>query len=95
MPSFPVGAAEQALVEDQLRQRDGLHHLHVRIHGSLLVIESGPAETSIPHARFRRISRQYYQLEFPTHTGRWEKTPFRAGLVELIETAVDSLGWMF
>jgi hypothetical protein len=71
----------------------GLAHLRTRLHGSLIIIESGPKNDPDPRARFRRISVHLWGLEMATHSGRWEKTPFRAQLVQLLDLLVDNFGW--
>jgi hypothetical protein len=71
----------------------GLRHLRARKHGQLVIIESGPEDDPIVHARLRRDTVQLWMLEIATHTGRWEKTGFRGPLRDLLELLVKDLPW--
>jgi hypothetical protein len=71
----------------------GLTHLRVRRYGSLLVIESGPKGDSVKHARFRRVTTQYWTLEMATHRGKWEPTPLRDVLETVRDTLVNDFPW--
>jgi hypothetical protein len=71
----------------------GHGHLRVRRHGALLVIESGLEDDPVRHARFRRVTVQYWTLEMATHTGQWQPTGLRAGLDEVRESLVRDFGW--
>lgn len=70
-----------------------LKHLRVRRHGGLLILESGSPRELIPHARFRRVTRQWWRLEMPTHTRGWEPTPYRDGLRALLGLLVEQFPW--
>lgn len=80
------------LVEKRLRAAN-LLHLHARKRGQFVTIYSGPSEDPWPRARFRRLDSQIFQLDMPTHTGRWEPTPFQTTLGELLEVLIESFGW--
>ena len=80
-------------LQDDLAVR-GLTHLRVRRRGDLLVLESGPRNAPSPHARFRRETVHLWRLEFPTHTGSWEITPFRDQLARLLDTLTKDFPWM-
>lgn len=71
----------------------GLPHLRARKRGELVIIESGPDDEPIPHARLRRNTVHYWSLELVTHAGRWEKTGFRGSLKELLELLVTEFPW--
>lgn len=71
----------------------GHEHLRVRKHGALLVIESGPDDDPVNHARFRRDTVHYWTLEMATHTGKWERTGLRGTLDDLRQMLVDTFGW--
>lgn len=87
--------ASEDLVKSHLEQYPGLNHLHVRRRGDLLTLESGPKDDPFPHARFRRDTVHLWRLEMPTGGGkRWEKTPMRAPLDELLDRVIDSFPWM-
>lgn len=47
----------------------GHKHLRVRRHGALLIVESGPEDDPVKHARFRRDTVNLWILEIATHTG--------------------------
>ncbi len=46
-----------------------------------------------PLTRFRRLSASMWQLEMPTHTARWQPTPFRASLEALVRKVVEEFSW--
>ncbi len=81
-------------VRDFLAEREGLGHLRVRRRADLLVLESGPLDDPIPHARLRRVAVNLWTLECATHTGRWEKTGFRGYLERILELLVSTLPWV-
>jgi hypothetical protein len=80
------------VVESRLAAR-GLPHLRARKRGELVIIESGPEDDPIAHARLRRDTVQYWRLEIATHTGRWEKTGIRGTLNDLLELLVTEFPW--
>jgi hypothetical protein len=92
MPTFNAENTQAQSVARALKDR-GLAHLRARLHGSLIVIESGPQKAPDPRARFRRTSVHLWSLEMATHSGRWEKTPFRAPLVQLLDLLIETFGW--
>lgn len=71
----------------------GLDHLRVRRRGDTLTLLSGPDTDPVKHARLRKVTRQWWTLEMPTHTGRWEKTGLQAPRRELLETLVTQFSW--
>lgn len=79
-------------LEEQLAEL-GYPHLCVRRHGALLVIESGKKNDRIPHARLRRDTVHLWILEMPTANGKWETTPFRDLIDELVELLTGQLSW--
>ncbi|MEM1031584.1 MAG: hypothetical protein AAGN82_14635 [Myxococcota bacterium] len=79
-------------LEEQLAEL-GYPHLGVRRHGALLVIESGEKHDRIPHARLRRDTVHLWILEMPTAQGKWETTPFRDLIDELVELLTTQLSW--
>jgi len=79
--------------QNYLGQFEGLGHIRVRKRGALLILESGPADDPHAHARLRRVTKQWWTLEMPTHTGRWQKTPLRAPRNEVLDTLINSFGW--
>jgi hypothetical protein len=79
-------------LQDDLAQR-GFRYLRVRRRADLLVLESGPSNAPWPHARFRRETVHLWRLEFPTHSGAWETTPFRDQLPHLVDTLINDFPW--
>jgi len=77
----------------QYLHQHGHDHLRVRPHGDLLVIESGPDNDAIKHARMRRVTVNYWTLEMATHTGQWQATGLRDGFEAILETLVHDFGW--
>ena len=73
---------------------DGSVERLLRKRGDLVVIESGPKDDPIPHARLRRVTKQWWTLEMPTHTGRWQKTGLRGQRLAVLQSLVDDFGWM-
>jgi len=71
----------------------GLPHLRARKYRELVIIESGPKNDPIAHARLRRDTIQYWRLEIATHTGRWEPTGFRGPLKDLLDLLVTAFPW--
>ena len=81
---------------DALRSRlhaRGLDHLRVRKRGAVLTIESGPDEQPWPHARLKRDTVHLWTLDMAVRGGRWETTPFRGTMDELVAILVDDFPW--
>jgi len=62
-------------------------------HGVALIVESGPTADPIRHFRLRRDTVHLWRLDMATHTGRWEPTPFRGQLAELVDMVIESFPW--
>ncbi len=92
MPKLTVDNIDLWGTEDFLALHK-LSHLRVRKHADLLVLESGPADDSLPRARLRRVTKQYWALEMPTATGQWQRTPIRALRKEVLATLIESFPW--
>jgi hypothetical protein len=60
----------------------------------LLTLESGRADDPIPHARLRREGVHLWRLEMPVSSGKWEKTPHRAQLGEVLAVLAEVYPWM-
>jgi len=41
----------------------------------------------------RHVTVHYWTLEVATHTGRWEPTPIRDTMDNVLAILVDSFGW--
>lgn len=85
------------LQADSLRQllaaRCDVSHLRVRAHGVLLVIESGPEDDPVRHARVRRMGAHIWRLEMPGRADGWETTPFRGQLEEMLTLLETDFPW--
>ena len=79
-------------VASLLRKRGGAH-LRARKYGATVIVEAGPIADPVKHFRLRRDTVHLWCLDMATHTGRWERTPFRALLDELVDMVVDSFPW--
>ena len=91
MPKKSAELLDEISLAYLLRDK-GLTHLRVRRSGTLLVLESGPKTDAERHARFRRQSAQVWQLEMP-YRSKWEVTPFRGRVDELLEILISTLPW--
>ena len=92
MPKHTADEMQQRLLQGLLERR-GLKHLHVRRHGVVLTVESGPDDDRIPHVRFRRHGAHIWTLEIATHTGGWEPTSFRGQITHLLELVHTDFPW--
>lgn len=77
----------------KLTQLDGLEHLRVRARGSVLTVESGPPDDPVQHVRFRRDTVHLWRVEMPVRGGRWQQTPFRGLLDELVDLVATTFPW--
>ncbi|MCB9740050.1 MAG: hypothetical protein H6747_12365 [Deltaproteobacteria bacterium] len=92
-----AGMPVKFLTEDvlsKLRPFPELAHLRVRPHGETLVIESGPDDDPIRHARLRRQTVHLWTLDVADHRGRWQPTPFRDRLHSVVELLLGQFGWV-
>jgi hypothetical protein len=92
MPKLTAEDYHAEELEDALAER-GFTHVRVRHRGDLLTIESGAKSTPVAHARLRRDTVHLWILEMPTHTGRWECTPFRQSMDQQVELLATQLAW--
>jgi len=94
MPKLAADAAHIAATTAELHAHSGLDHLRVRKHGSGLVIESGPTEDPVKHARLVRDTVGLWVLDIAAHRGRWGRTGLRAPRDALIDSLVGEFGWV-
>lgn len=92
MPA-PAAEAHHATQVAKLLHEHGGKHLRARKYGTSVIVESGPAADPVKHLRLRRDTVHLWRLDVATHTGRWEATPFRAQLQELVTIVVESFPW--
>lgn len=72
----------------------GLTHLTVTKRSPHLKIEASDAVGPYPVLRLRRETANLWTLEFPTSSNRWETTPYRAPIRELMQLVVDEFNWV-
>jgi hypothetical protein len=96
MPSPKPKVTEQDAVaaREYFDEFEGLEHLRLRARADLLVIESGPQNDRIPHARLRRLSAQTWRLEMATHTERWQRSPDQGPMRSLLQRLVHVYTWI-
>jgi len=92
MPKLSAESYDADTVDAFLCER-GFRGMRARRRADLVTIESGPAADPYPHARLRRVTAHLWRLEIATHSGRWEITPCRGGLDELLRTLVENFPW--
>lgn len=72
----------------------GAKHLRARKYGGAIIVESGPEEDPIKHFRVRRDTVHLWCLDVADHRGRWERTPFRDQLHDLVGTVLTTFPWI-
>lgn len=92
MPTHQAEPYHAEDVEDALHER-GFDHLRARKYGNAVIVESGPKVDPVKHMRLRRDTVHLWYLDFAKHTGKWEKTPFRATIDELLEMVTTQFPW--
>ena len=92
MPA-PLAEPHHATQVATMLHQHGAKHLRTRKHGAAVIVESGPPADPVKHFRIRRDTVHLWRLDMATHTGRWERTPFRAQLTELVAMVVESFPW--
>lgn len=75
-------------VEELLHDR-GVDHVRARKYGAAVIVESGPDDEPVKHFRLRRDTVHLWLLDMADHRGRWERTPFREGLDDLVSIVVE------
>lgn len=93
MPAPPLDSWAAEGLTRKLHDRFGLTHLRARKRGRVLTVESGPQHDPWPHFRLRRDTVHLYVLEMPARGGRWERTPFRDNVDNLLEALVSEFAW--
>ncbi len=86
-----VDIEEVEALEALLGRDAAFKHLYVKKHGKSLKICSG--DPPWPHARITALGRDTWGLSFPTHTGRWERTPFVGTMEEVTDTLINNFGF--
>jgi hypothetical protein len=94
MPKLAADSAHVAATTAQLHGHSELGHLRVRKYGSALVIESGPTDDPVKHARLVRDTVALWLLEIADHRGQWGRTGLRATRDALVDSLVGEFGWV-
>ncbi len=77
-----------------LLHAQGAAHVRTRTYGSAVIVESGPKRDPVRHARLRRDTVHLWCLDIPDHRGRWERTPLRAPLDNLVGSLARDFPWV-
>lgn len=75
--------ADPVLLENELHEQ-GYAHVQVRPYGSHLVIFSVEEGQRVNRARLTKVSTQYFTLSMADHRGKWEPTPLRGTMTEML-----------
>lgn len=84
--------AERMLLERELEQR-GFDHLHVRVHGTHLILYLLDDGEPVNRARLTKVTVQYYTLSMADYRGRWEATPYRGTFDEIVKLLTEQFGF--
>ncbi|RME51972.1 MAG: hypothetical protein D6790_19145 [Caldilineae bacterium] len=80
-------------LRDHFAEHSHLNHLRARRRGKVVTVESGPADDPVRHVRFRRDTVHLWILEMPIRGGKWDRTPFRAQIEELMDIVETQFPW--
>lgn len=94
MPKLSADRIDVLCAEDYLREHTDLGHLRVRKYGALLILESGPKDDTVAHARLRRVTKQWWTPELPSHTGIWSALPERLPIGEALDLLHTQFPWV-
>ncbi|HVZ89206.1 MAG TPA: hypothetical protein VHG72_19720 [Polyangia bacterium] len=92
MPKQQAEDSHAKAVQRLLHARD-FGHLRARRYGATVIIESGPDGDVYKHMRLTRDGVHVWVLHFADRNGRWEPTPFRGQLEELVTLVADTFPW--
>ena len=93
MSEFSPEAIAVDWLHEHFAKHEELGHLRARRRGRVVTVESGPKGAVVPRARFRRDTVHLWLLEMPTHRGRWERTPYRDQLENLMRHVESEFAW--
>ena len=93
MPTLKATDTDLHSVEAFLKRRK-LKHIHARKRADSITLDAGTKADPWPRARARRVTTQWWTLDMADPAGRWEQTPFRAPLLELLDQLADSFPWI-
>ncbi len=92
MSKYSADEHHPPIVERLLHAR-GFKHLRARKYGSSVIVESGPKGDVFKHIRLTRQGVHVWTVDMADRRGRWESTPFRASLEELVAAVADTFPW--
>lgn len=78
---------------DHFAEHEALGHLRARRRGRVVTVESGPKTDTVAHVRFRRDTVHLWLLEMPGRSGRWDRTPYRDQLENLMALVEAEFPW--
>jgi len=95
MPKLAVDDLAILSVEAFFAERPELAHLRARKRGDLIIIESGPKGDAIAHARLRRVTKQWWELEIADAAGHWQFVPLdRSTIGQMLDTLTEDFPWV-
>lgn len=94
MTAKPTAEPEHADRVVTLLHARGAKHLRARKHGAAVIVESGPDNDPLKHFRLRRDTVHLWCLDMADHRGRWERTPFRQSLDDIVKMVIDQFPWI-
>lgn len=92
MRKYAADEHHSPIVERLLHER-GFKHLRARKYGAAVIVESGPKDDVVKHIRLTRQGVHIWTVDMANRHGRWESTPFRASLDELVAAVADTFPW--
>lgn len=93
MSEFGPEAMAVEWLLDHFREHDELAHLRARRRGRLVTVESGPHDDAVAHVRFRRDTVHLWLLEMPARGGKWQGTPYRDQIENLMRVVETEFAW--
>ena len=88
-----IVVASVARVERKFGEHEGLAHLKTRTRGKTLTVYSEDEHGELLHVRFKRVRNSTWTVDFPTHRGTWERTPFEGTIDDLVRQVIEQFGW--
>lgn len=93
MSEFGPEAMAVEWLLDHFAAHDQLGHLRARRRGRVVTVESGPKGDVVPHVRFRRDTVHLWHLEMPGRGGKWDRTPYRGTIENLMDIVETQFPW--
>ena len=93
MSKTPKAEAHHASRVQALLHERGAVHIRARKYGATVIVESGPPDDSVRHARLRRDTVHLWLLDVAGRGGRWEPTPMRGNIESLVATLAENFPW--